>query len=222
MASIRQIEANRLNAQKSTGPRSDDGKAASRFNSLKHGIDARSLVIPGENPAELEAIAIAYREQFQPSGPFEIFLVDTLVNADWQRRRIARAESQMLTAYLALPEIPAEHPLGAVFAEDAAGAQALHKTFQRLQAIERSYFRALKELRRIQQDRRSAAPPPEPTNAQAPQPQPVRPSAVPQMGGIGFVPSKPLIAPVARFYSSSASTRYARTAPSLGDHEKIV
>ena len=48
MATLAQIHANRLNAQSSTGPRSDQGKAASRFNALKHGIEARSLVIPGE------------------------------------------------------------------------------------------------------------------------------------------------------------------------------
>ena len=53
MSSRKQIEANRLNAQKSTGPRSVEGKAAIRFNALKTGIDAKSQVIPGEDPAAL-------------------------------------------------------------------------------------------------------------------------------------------------------------------------
>ena len=51
MATIQQIEANRLNAQKSTGPRSVEGKAVSCFNATKTGIDAKSQIIRGEDPA---------------------------------------------------------------------------------------------------------------------------------------------------------------------------
>ena len=54
MSTLRQIEANRRNAQKSTGPTSVTGKAASSMNALKTGIHAKSLVLPSENPAELE------------------------------------------------------------------------------------------------------------------------------------------------------------------------
>ena len=49
MASPAQMAANRANAQKSTGPRSAEGKSASRFNALQHGVDAASPVIPGAN-----------------------------------------------------------------------------------------------------------------------------------------------------------------------------
>jgi hypothetical protein len=48
MATQAPIEANRRTAMKSTGPRSVEGKGAARFNALKHCIDARALVIPGE------------------------------------------------------------------------------------------------------------------------------------------------------------------------------
>jgi len=51
-----QINANRLNAQKSTGPVTPEGKARSSLNALKSGIDAWSHIIPGEDPAELEAL----------------------------------------------------------------------------------------------------------------------------------------------------------------------
>jgi hypothetical protein len=57
MSSPAQILANRANAQESTGPRSAEGKAASRFNALKHGLDARSIVLPGEDPEEYAALA---------------------------------------------------------------------------------------------------------------------------------------------------------------------
>ena len=66
MSSAAQILANRENSLHSTGPRSDAGKAVSRFNALKFGVDARSLVIPGEDPAELEALALEYRRTSVP------------------------------------------------------------------------------------------------------------------------------------------------------------
>jgi len=62
MATPAQILANRQNALKSTGPRSAEGKAVSRFNALKTGIDAKAQVIPGENPAELQALIDAYEQ----------------------------------------------------------------------------------------------------------------------------------------------------------------
>jgi hypothetical protein len=56
MATLTQIEANRRNAQHSTGPRTAEGKAASSMNALKTGIDAQSSVIPGEDAAALVAL----------------------------------------------------------------------------------------------------------------------------------------------------------------------
>jgi hypothetical protein len=69
MATLQQIEVNRLNTQESTGPLSAEGKAAVRFNALKTGIDAQSQVIPGEDPAALAALAAEYRDRFQPATP---------------------------------------------------------------------------------------------------------------------------------------------------------
>ena len=69
MATQAQINANRANALKSTGPRSAEGKSASRFNALKHGIDAASIVIPGEDPAEYEALAAGYHQSNCPQPP---------------------------------------------------------------------------------------------------------------------------------------------------------
>src|SRR5260370_35516575 len=93
MASPPKITGNRANAQKSTGPRSVEGKSASRFNALKHGIDAASVVIPGEDPAEYEALAADYRRDFRPQSPSEIFHVDTMLRADWLKRRLQLVEA---------------------------------------------------------------------------------------------------------------------------------
>ena len=65
--SARQIEANRRNALRSTGPRTPEGKHASRLNAFKHGLRAEAMVIPGqEDPAELDAILRDLREDWQP------------------------------------------------------------------------------------------------------------------------------------------------------------
>src|ERR1017187_673433 len=95
MATIHQIEANRLNARKSTGPRSAYGKAASSQNALKSAIDAQSLVIRGESPEDLDALTAGYLDRFQPATPEERFFVDTLIRGDWQLRRLARVDAQI-------------------------------------------------------------------------------------------------------------------------------
>jgi hypothetical protein len=183
MATVAQVEANRLNALHSTGPRSDAGKAASRFNALKLGVDARSLVIPGEDPAELEALTLDYRETFHPVGPLEDFLVETLVAGDWNRRRYARIEAQLVRLLSTSQDPAEENPFGALFLADAVKAGALQKVFRRLSAAERSYFRALAELRRAQRERLAL-------EADA---APARPAAVIQE--IGFVSPPPSAAP---------------------------
>ena len=85
-----QINANRRNAQKSTGPKSPEGKAASALNALKSGIDAWSHIIPGEDPAELEALTAAFHLHYQPVDPTQLALVDTLISTEWIQPVIRR------------------------------------------------------------------------------------------------------------------------------------
>jgi hypothetical protein len=151
MATPAQIQANRLNAQKSTGPRSAEGKAASRFNALKHARDAESLVIPGEDPDALAELTAEYYDQFQPEGPLERYYVDSMINADWLRRRLRRSEAEL---YRALTEgDESETPLGQAWQRDAAGPNALTKLFRQLTALDRNYHRAIAELRQLQATR---------------------------------------------------------------------
>jgi hypothetical protein len=163
MTSVAQLNANRLNAQRSTGPRTEAGKAASRFNALTYGLEARSRVIPGEDPAQLESLAAAYHGQFNPVGPLEDFLVETIVQADWNRRRYTRVEAQLYRALMAAAQRRLDAPadpdplseLAAVFGDDVTGAKILQSAFRQLASAERSYFRALTELRRAQKERRA-------------------------------------------------------------------
>jgi len=145
MATSTQIEANRRNAQRSTGPRTPEGKAVSRFNATKTGVTARSMVIPGEDAAELETLSAEYQDQFQPASALERFLVDALISADWQLRRLRRIEAQLWTHELA-DSPDTESSLGAVFTRSPQSFQLLQR---RIDAAERSYYRALKELQRL-------------------------------------------------------------------------
>src|SRR5882672_10306255 len=90
-----QINANRRNAQKSTGPTSAEGKAISSLNALKSGIDAWSHIIPGEDPAELQALTAAFHLHYHPVDPIQLSLVDTLISAEWIQRRLRRIEAQL-------------------------------------------------------------------------------------------------------------------------------
>jgi len=95
MSSQRQIEANRRNAQKSTGPTSVTGKAASSMNALKTGIYAQSLVLPSENLADLEQLIDEWYQRHNPTTPEARSLVDDLIYGEWIKRRLRAAETQI-------------------------------------------------------------------------------------------------------------------------------
>ena len=141
MASKKQIEANRLNAQKSTGPRSVEGKARASMNALKTGIDAQSQTIPGEPISQLEALTDDYYERFCPSTPEQRMLVDTLVDCEWLLRRFRRVEGQMW-----------ENPIFEITFAKAFRNDSDHfaRLQRRIDATQRNYRNALHELQRIQ------------------------------------------------------------------------
>jgi hypothetical protein len=151
MTTQSQIAANRQNALQSTGPRSAEGKDVSRFNALKHGIDARSLVIPGEDPDQLAVLANDYHHQFRPDGPVEQMLVRTLTQADWHLRRYDRIEASVIARIVGDAEPDAA--LAGLFGTAAPKSNPLPHLFRRRQAAQRDYFRALKELQRLQKER---------------------------------------------------------------------
>ena len=70
MATQAQIDANRKNALKSTGPKSRPGKDKTRFNGLKHGLRAEQVVLPGEDPAEFAAELKGWSDDWKPQEPY--------------------------------------------------------------------------------------------------------------------------------------------------------
>ena len=156
MATPAQVTANRANAQLSTGPRSVEGKAASSRNSLKLGLTAQSLIIPGEDPADFEQFAASHEQKFQPVGPVEEELLETDIRSAWMKRRYARIEADYLAARIAALPDGTEYPLGAVMIQDAASGNTLQKIFRRQQAAQRDWYKAIETLTRLQAMRRSA------------------------------------------------------------------
>jgi len=101
MATERQIAANRLNARKSTGPRTPHGKAVSRMNAYRHGMRSLTIVIPGEDHDLYDRIYAAMCREYQAHTEPEQFLVRQMVDAQWRLERLKGIE----TALLDQPEI---------------------------------------------------------------------------------------------------------------------
>ena len=96
MTATQRRRQNKLNAQKSTGPKTEDGKARSRQNALKHGFTALELVLPTETPEILQAEADRWFDSIQPKGTQEIELTNLAALAAIRLSRLAKAEASIL------------------------------------------------------------------------------------------------------------------------------
>jgi hypothetical protein len=177
MSTVKQIEANRRNARKSTGPRTLRGKEISRFNALNTGIDSNCEVIPGEDCDELAILTAHYDMRWVPVLPEERFLVDSLVHADWLQRRLRKAEAQFWI-HIQRNNFGFEVPRGTLpmgMAVQNFGAE-FNRLQRRIDSNNRTYERNLVTLNGMI---------PDPPVAGQPETLPVPPPDEPQ---IGFVP----------------------------------
>ena len=97
MSSEKQIAANRANALKSTGPRTDEGKAAVRLNALRHGLYAATAVLPGESREEFEQLCDAIEAEWRPETPTESIFAERIAVCHWSMRRISMLRFQTST-----------------------------------------------------------------------------------------------------------------------------
>jgi len=97
MTSEKQANANRRNARKSTGPKTQEGKAVVRLNALKHGLRTEDvLLLPGEDSGELGKLAKRVRADLDPVGEMERLLVERVISAIWRLRRANQIETGIL------------------------------------------------------------------------------------------------------------------------------
>jgi hypothetical protein len=218
VASARQIAANRRNAQKCTGPKTAEGKRASRMNALKHGMSARILVLPYEDEIEYHELRAKLIEGYQPANNQELMLVDQIAAGYWRTARARAYEREMLAGQVATRKL--DNGLAAApdpGHDDCAGAVVLTKEpkssfenyFRYDASIERALYRAINALEKLQSRRiretRLAATAARDLNAQPSAGQPV-----PEMGLVSFGSGEKSAAPE-RAASSDAMEESAIT-----------
>ena len=126
MTSDRQIAANRQNAQRSTGPRTPDGRAVSRQNALRHGVLCEHVTAGSENVERYNALLEDLRNELNPQGERECLLVERLANLFWRERRLIEAERRELNHQFEV----AAHPFGEGSQSLSLGQQLLIGRYQ--------------------------------------------------------------------------------------------
>jgi hypothetical protein len=178
MATQKQIKANWQNAQKSTGPKTDEGKAVVSQNAVKHGLFAES-VIKGENEADFGAFHDKMLDELVPVGTVEILLAERIVSLWWRLKRAERMQNEAIEDMIGrkVTNDPARHereyyyirqgimpgdprmdlddlPLGRIAVSDWSNCRVLDRMLMYERRIENSVIKLMKELKRFQVMRR--------------------------------------------------------------------
>jgi hypothetical protein len=145
MATPAQITANRINAQHSTGPKSEQGKQASAANALRDGLTSTKIFVrPGEQP-EFDRFTLALLENVKPEGELESHLFDVLLHAAWNTQRCISLEAQIQIEadWKGLPDAMLDDEL----------ARKLDRIYRYKKMHEATQRHTLAELRRLQTER---------------------------------------------------------------------
>jgi len=135
------IVANAANAQHSTGPRTPEGKAISSRNAVKDGLSARGIFVRDEQEAnEFQSLHAGLLHDVKPDGALEQTLFDMLVHAAWNLQRVRKLQAGL--------ESGSVDPLLDDSLDKQLARLARHQTQN-----QRTYFRCLRELERIQSNR---------------------------------------------------------------------
>jgi hypothetical protein len=105
MTSSKRRKANAKNARRSTGPRTAAGKARSKMNALKHGLDAKTIILPGEDGAAFRSRLDAWWLDCPPRNPLEESLLRQAVELSWQLDRADRIQAAQLAERIASAEV---------------------------------------------------------------------------------------------------------------------
>ena len=164
--------ANRQNAQKSTGPKTAKGKAASSKNRLAHGLCSESLLVGGETAADFDALLATVRKAYNPVNDEEAMLSDQLTQALWRFNRAQRVETQIFqvtqgnrlissnfnndadVAFKDMTQFQGDNMLTLAFVSDF-DYKLIERINRYITTMERSYQRALKALQHAQEKRRN-------------------------------------------------------------------
>lgn len=140
MATPKQQFANQANAQRSTGPKTDEGKTRSAANARKHGLCASNLLIADEDKEAYLTMASGFYSAIAPRNQVEETIFDELVAAAWNLRRARLLETEACADF---------DTFGAIL-DDEALQKKLERIARHKTRIERSFHRNLKTLQALQ------------------------------------------------------------------------
>jgi hypothetical protein len=141
--------SNRANALLSTGPRTDAGKHRSSLNALRHGLTARTAVLPTEDPDAYRRHTEQFFDEYAPATPTESQLVQELADTSWRLNRIPLLEADALARALPPADAEQEVTFDIVDAHRILATLGLHSS-----RLSRQFHKTLEQLRDIQQERR--------------------------------------------------------------------
>jgi hypothetical protein len=164
MTTEARIHANRLNAQKSTGPQTPQGKAVVSQNALKHGLSARHDVITSESQADFDLHRDALLAELAPLSPMESILADRIVSLSWRLKRADLIQNQTfdalheestakpfpaLTRLLTPENQDPDLTLGRIALKDFSNERVLDRLLMYERRIEHSLYKTTLELQRL-------------------------------------------------------------------------
>jgi hypothetical protein len=159
--SEKRLAANRANAEKSTGPRTEAGKSISRHNAFKHGLTGNATIMTIEDAREQRDFTEAYIKGLNPVGPAETQLAGVIALDNWRLNRAKTLEENTLSLgeMKFFDTIEAEHPrIHHAMCQAAAFSSEL-KTFNTISLHEQRITRGIHKNMRLywdMQDRRKA------------------------------------------------------------------
>ncbi len=161
MASARQVAANRRNARLPRGPLSPEASAAISQNATKHGLTAKHVVMDHEEQADYQELRASIVMEYRPHTPQEHRFADQIAQNYWRLLRCRRVETAMFENRLATlknrlhldPNQPIDNDEGISIC--MSNAPRDFDTNRRYETtIERAWYRAIRELKAAQKERR--------------------------------------------------------------------
>lgn len=143
MATIQQILANRANASLSTGPRTAGGIEATKYNATRHGLAGNQIVTKGEDPAAYDELRRQLVADHAPANEREAMLVEEIAQNWWRLERARRVEAAVIQKFGELECIV-----------DPEARKAFQTISRYLNAIQRTWHRACRDLEVLQDKRR--------------------------------------------------------------------
>ncbi|MHC4328112.1 MAG: hypothetical protein ACYSWW_08340 [Planctomycetota bacterium] len=177
MSTEAQINANRQNAQKSTGPKTTEGKAAVAQNALKHGFFSAADVVFDESQEDYDLLSEKMLAEMRPAGYMELMLAERIVSLSWRLRRTERMHNEAIEVFLrrevtgpaigcpkriyhkcykmSLPQdivrfYHEDKGLGCIAIDDFAHSRILERLLTYEQRIEQSLDKTMTKLKKLQ------------------------------------------------------------------------